>query len=118
MRNSHLKLPTALACLFMAGCLPSGDPALSHDDPAVKIPAIKRAAVEGRHESLGHLIRDLDSDDPAVRVYAIAALERIAGERFEYQPYHDEEQRKPAIQRWREWLSRRQADAQDNVKGG
>jgi len=46
------------------------------------------------------LVEQLDSDDPAVRVFAINALERITGERLGYNPYANEVARRSAIDAW------------------
>lgn len=51
------------------------------------------------------MVKDLESDDPAVRFYAIEALYRLTGERFGYDYYLDAEQRQPAMQRWRQWAA-------------
>ena len=50
-------------------------------------------------------VADLESDDPAVRFYAISALEHMTGQRFGYRYYDDEEQRRPAVDRWKQWLA-------------
>jgi 23S rRNA A2030 N6-methylase RlmJ len=42
----------------------------------------------------------LGSDDPAVRLYAIVALEKITGERRGYSPYDPPYEREQAIERW------------------
>lgn len=96
----------ALAC----GCAsPKIDYAVGDTDPSVKIPAIKIAA-EGRARdgaTVRQLVKDLDSDDAAVRFYAIEGLRRITGESFGYEYYDEEEARKPAVQKWQAWLSDR-----------
>ena len=55
------------------------------------------------------LIRDLDSDDPAVRFYAIEGLQRLTGQTFDYHYYDDEIDRHPAMLKWRQWLKDRPA---------
>ena len=58
------------------------------------------------------LVRDLDSDDPAVRFYTIQALRELTGQDFGYDyTDDDEEERKPAIGQWRAWLSEQQQPA-------
>jgi hypothetical protein len=47
------------------------------------------------------------ADDLALRTLAIAALERTAGERFGYDPWAPEGERREAIGRWRQWLDAR-----------
>ncbi len=53
------------------------------------------------------MVDGLESDDPALRTLAIAALERTAGERFGYDPWAPEAERRTAIGRWRQWLDTR-----------
>jgi hypothetical protein len=89
-----------------AGCTaPRGPLVVTDPDPSVKIPAIKNAVRKRDRAAARQLVADLDSDDPAVRFYAINGLQRMTGERFGYDYYADEEQRQPAVQRWREWLA-------------
>jgi hypothetical protein len=67
-----------LTCL--AGCGGYAGPrSVVNDDPAVKIPEIRRAVDRDDRSIIGQLLNDLDSDDPAVRFYAHEALERFAG---------------------------------------
>ena len=51
------------------------------------------------------MVRDLGSDDPAVRLFAIGGLERMTGETLGYRYYDDEHARDLAIKRWQAWLS-------------
>ena len=102
-----------LAGLFAAaltiGCTaPRGPLVVTDPDPSVKLPAIKNAARKHDRGAVKQLVADLESDDPAVRFYAIGGLERITGERFGYDYYADEVQRKPAVQRWQQWLAERE----------
>ena len=83
---------------------PRAKPDVRHPDPSVKIPAMKMAVRTQDHDAVAQLIEDLDSDDPAVRLYAIEALRRITGEDHGYQYWNDAFQRAPAIERWRQWL--------------
>lgn len=97
--------------LVFAGCtLPKAQRNLTDTDPTSKIPAIKLAADGDQHAAIEQLVADLDSDDPAIRFYAIRALRDLTGETFDYQYYDDEVERQPALARWQEWL--RQRDGQ------
>ena len=84
---------------------------VSHSDPSVKIPAIKLAVRKNDLTAAGQLVKDLESDDPAVRFYAIEGLERLTGETFGYRYYDDAEQRKAALARWQEWVQMKDADS-------
>jgi hypothetical protein len=85
---------------------PQPPPDIKDPEAAIKIAGIKQAAARKDRSSIPALIAELDSDDPAVRFFAIEALEKLAGERFGYDYYLDEEQRKPSIAKWQEWLGR------------
>ena len=77
---------------------------LSNPDPSGKIPAIKLSVQRGEKAAAPQLIKDLESDDPAVRFYAIQGLERLTGETFGYRYYDDERERRPALEKWQAWL--------------
>lgn len=79
---------------------------VTDEDPADKIPAIEKAAQARDRSAVPQLVKDLDSDDPAVRMYAIDGLRRITGQTFGYRYYDDDEQRKPAVAKWKEWSAR------------
>jgi hypothetical protein len=89
-----------------SGCTaPRGPLVVTDPDPSVKIPAIKKAVRKRDRAAVRQLVADLDSDDPAVRFYAINGLQRITGERFGYDYYADEQKRQPAVRRWNDWLA-------------
>jgi hypothetical protein len=76
-----------------------------HDpDPAAKIPAIVTSANEKDLSAIRQMVADLESDDPAVRFYAIGGLKRLTGETFGYQYFVDDEQRAAAVEKWKAWL--------------
>lgn len=97
-------LPGFLCALLMASCQ-APRPALrvDHPDASIKIPAMKKAVREEDRRQIELLIRDLDSDDPAVRLYAIEALQRLTGQTLGYHYWDDDLQRQPAIERWKAW---------------
>lgn len=87
------------------GCGFSGPRTVYNPDPAIKIPAIVEAADRRDRSVLPELVKCLNSDDPAIRFYSIRALRDMTGEDFGYRFYEEDDQRKPAVQRWRQWLS-------------
>src|SRR5207253_704347 len=97
--------PILIAALLLCGCFGREKPFLKSKDPALKIPAIKQAVSERDFNACSELVKDLDSDDPAVRFYAIQGLQKLTGQTFDYRYYDDEVARKPAIARWKQWLS-------------
>lgn len=97
--------------LWAGGCAALYEPPLSDTDPYVKIPAMKKA-VQQKDATLTtrrQLVADLDNDDPAVRLYAIHALEGLTGQRFGYEHYLDRDRRQPALTQWRQWLAEQEA---------
>lgn len=87
-----------------AGCsAPAGPRVVGNPDLSVKIPAIKQAAQTRDPEGIMAMIDELSSDDPAVRFYAIEGLRRATGQSLGYRFYDDQEQRRAAVQRWKQW---------------
>jgi hypothetical protein len=73
---------------------------------------MKRAAESKSDKDLPQLVFDLDSDDAAIRFYAVSTLRRLTGLTFDYHYYDDETERQPAIKQWKQWLAQRQARTQ------
>jgi len=95
--------------LAIGGCsAPRPAIEVTNSDPSGKIPAMKKAVREHDVTVVRQLVKDLDSDDPAVRLFAIQALEKLTGQRYGYDYYADEVQRKPALHRWQEWLAQQE----------
>lgn len=94
----------AIACgaaLLTGSCGPSAtDAHFDSANPAARLYAIERAARTGDITAAAHLVEQLDSNDPAVRLLAIAALERLTGETYGYRHYDPAHLRRPAIRRW------------------
>ncbi len=91
--------------ILLCACA-SPRPSITDDDSASKIRAMKSGVEKHDRSIIEPLINNLDSDDPAVRLYAIQALERLTNQTMDYQYYDDSIHRQPAIQRWRDWLTR------------
>ena len=104
--GAMLGLSSAVAAISLCGCSGYGPRSIYNPDPDAKIPAIKVAVKDHNHAAVPQLIKDLDSDDPAVRFYAIRGLRDLTGETFGYNFYDDHDQRQPAVLRWKLWLSR------------
>jgi hypothetical protein len=109
--------PILRLCLLLVvasmlwGCIPRRPrPDVGHPDLSVKIPSYVRAVEREDHSAIPRLIHDLEDTDPAVRFYAIEALYRLTGERFEYNYFSREAERLEAVQRWRRWLERQQLE--------
>ena len=86
----------------------TGPRSIVNEDPAVKIPQIRRAVDANDRTVIPQLVRDLDSSDAAVRFYSIGALERLTGERFSYDwTIDDRHARGPSIEQWNAYVSDR-----------
>jgi hypothetical protein len=95
-----------MAGFVLVGCTePTGPKLISNGDLSVKIPAIKRAVDSDNRAELAELVKELDDDDAAVRLYAIEGLQRLTGQDLGYRYYDDKDARKPAVERWQKWLS-------------
>ena len=104
-----------LSCSLLAGCSTPEKPSLASNDPSLAIPAMEQASHNHDKSAIPQLIKNLDSDDPAVRFYAITSLKEITGKTFDYRYYDDETGRSPAVKRWQQWL-KEQTATQDNQK--
>ena len=87
--------------LSAAGCAPAPTgTGLSAIDPTTKLQAIERAIHERDREAVPALVEQLDSDDPAVRLLAITALQRITGTTMGYDHAASARERDAATTRW------------------
>jgi hypothetical protein len=93
-----------LVCALIGCGPPRGARHISNPDPSVKIPAIKVIVKDKDWAAIPSLVKNLSSDDPAVRFYAIEGLQRMTGQTFDYRYYAREEDRAAAIDRWNEWV--------------
>lgn len=109
---------------LVAGCgctTPRPEKDVRNPDPSGKIPAYKEAVRARDRSAVGQMVKDLDSDDPAVRLFALVGLRRLTGETFGYQYFDDEPQRRPAVKRWEAWLAGKDGNGgtpQDATTGG
>jgi hypothetical protein len=95
------------AVLATSGCFPREAQSIGAVDPINSIPAIQNAAQTNNRAAIPALVNQLDNDDPAIRFYAFGALNRMTGNSFDYHFYDDVDQRRPALERWRNWLKQR-----------
>jgi len=68
--------------------------------PAARSKAIQTAAIMGNLSAVKKIVEQLDSDDPAIRMMAIEALERLTGETYGYKHYDPTYVRREAIAKW------------------
>jgi len=92
----------------MASAISCGSPApkpnVFSEDTGEAITGMKRAVREQDRSVVPELIKDLESDDPAIRFYAIEALQKLTNQDLGYEYFQDEDARKPAVERWKKWL--------------
>lgn len=119
--GDRLRHVLAAAVIGVTACAPAGCTAprrplvVTDPDPSVKIPAYKKAVRKKDRDAVRQLVADLESDDPAVRLYAVSALRRLTGENFGYRYYDGDEQRQAAVNRWRQWLEEGERAATENA---
>ena len=97
----------AAALALTAGCFGHAPYKIGDPDPDSNIPAMESAARARNEKAVGPLVQQLNSDDPAVRFYAIEALHRLTGQTFGYRYYDEDDQRKIAVRQWQQWLKAR-----------
>lgn len=113
--SPHLHSSVFICGLALLGCSGyTGPRSVVNEDPAVKIPEIREAVARGDKSVMPHLVNDLDNDDPAVRLYAIGALQRLSGQNIAYDwTEEDRAARRPAIDKWRAYV-----EGAEEGKGG
>lgn len=97
--------------VLLVGCVPKAPVGFDSPDPQGRAIALARAAQSPSERDIPALIAALDSADPAQRLIAINALERVTGETQGYRHYDPVWRRAEAIERWAAWWGRRQGDA-------
>jgi hypothetical protein len=92
------------AALGISGCYSPDPKSITSDSPPSAIPAIKEAGEKNDRSAIPRLVKDLDDNDSAIRFAAISALRKMTGQDFGYRYYDDEFTRRPAIDRWHQWM--------------
>jgi len=98
-----------IICLIALGfgCqAPRGPVSISSEDPDLKIQAIEQDVALKNTTDIPKMVQNLQSDDVAIRFYAIQALRRLTNDDFGYRFYEDDDQRAPATALWKKWLKR------------
>ena len=73
--------------------------------PLVRARAVGLSAKRPDSEVLPALLTRLGDSDPVVRLAAHEELRKRTGQDFGYLPWASPEERSPAIERWRAWMS-------------
>jgi len=96
-----LRLGAIAVVLAQTSCGPPAiDGGFDSANPAAKMYAIQYAAQDGDRSAINSIIEQLSSDDPAVRLMAIGALQKLTGQTYGYCSYDPAWQRQVAIDRW------------------
>ena len=95
---------TPLWACWGSGCGPTIHPSFDSPEPAARNSAIVQAADRRDPAAVPDLVRMLDSDDPATRLLAINALQRITGETYGYDYAAPELNRQAATARWQKHI--------------
>jgi len=98
-------LAGSILCGVCVSCV-GQPPAIASDNPDKLIPAIKAGVVAHDKRIIPYLVQDLQSNDGAIRFYAIDGLRRLTGQDLGYVYYGDADQRKAACERWQRWLAK------------
>ena len=107
-RTPALPARATAACATVALAACSGGIAPSWDDPTpqARVGAIERSVRDGRGTAdAPRLVENLASDDAAVRLAAITALERATGSTLGYRFDDSPADRASSVARWRAWLA-------------
>ncbi len=104
--SSHALL-LLIVVLLTIGCAPKQSAVradLRATDTAGRVPALFDAADQQDPQTLAELVHALMDEDPAVRLFAIQALQERTGQTLGYHYYDPAEPRRAATQRWHLWL--------------
>lgn len=104
--SRHAVVVLALIAPGVGGCFGPAPGGFDSPEPGRRIEAAARAAERRDRTAIRPLISMLDSDDPAARLVAIRALERITGQTLGYDHAGPEHERRLAVERWMEWEAR------------
>lgn len=108
----------ALSLILVAAGVPAGcaqSASFQDPDPGSRLNAIEHAVGANDRSCISDLITLLDSDDAAVRLFAIEALERFTGRTLGYDHAAPEHERRLAVERWVRW--RREQTGESSFKG-
>ena len=94
--------PFLLGIALLAGACAAPPPEndFSAHDSASRTKSIRQAVKDNDLSGVRHIVEQLDSDDPVVRLLAINALEELTGETNGYHYDDPPSLRNPAVARW------------------
>lgn len=102
----------ACATIALGACSGGVPPSWEDPTPQARVGAIERSVRDGRGSAdAPRLVENLASDDAAVRLAAITALERATGSSLGYRFDDSPPGRASSVARWRAWLAAYRADS-------
>jgi hypothetical protein len=107
MGRSIGTIALAAAMASLSGCAhgPRRFEKIDATAPLVRARAVGLGARKPDSQVLPVLLTHLGDSDPVVRLAAHEELRKRTGQDFGYLPWAGPEERSPAIERWRAWLS-------------
>ena len=99
MLSLRFLIPIGALLLVSCGASPTAG-GFDAASPAARSKAIQTAAITGDLSAISKIVEQLDADDPAIRMLAIEALERLTGETYGYKHYDPAYARREAIAKW------------------
>jgi len=91
--------------LLSGGCIPQETKRIGATDTVSNISAIEEAGRSNDRKAIPALISQLESDDAAVRFYAIKSLQKLTNQTLGYRYFDDADERRVAVERWKSWLA-------------
>jgi hypothetical protein len=82
-----------------------------HPAPIVRARAAGLNGTEPDSVAVPTLIQRLEDSDPVVRLAAHESLKERTGQDFGYIPWADDQERAPAVARWKSWWGTKRGDA-------
>ncbi len=103
--RSALPLVVTAGAVNLPGCASALPVGFEEEAPDGRIHAIVDTARDEDSSKIPDLVAQLDSDDPAVRMFAIRALERLTDQTLGFHHADAPLDREQAIERWVRWLA-------------
>lgn len=94
----------AMGVLALAACSTAIERSYTDPTPDARVGALSESMASGRRSDAPHMVENLESDDPAVRMAAAHALNQLTGTTLGYRASAPQAERDEAISRWKEWL--------------
>jgi len=99
-------------CLSAAGCVPKSSSQaslyqrLQSGQSNVLAEAIVQAGQDREMGAAPYLVNSLEHDEAGIRLLAIESLRRITGLDYGFRSYASQDNRRLAVEEWRQWLVR------------